>query len=129
LHGVIHAAGLPGRGLIQLKTPEAAAQVLAPKVQGTLVLEQVLKHLSLDFMILFSSITSATGGGPGHVDCCAANAFLDAYAHRNAARHGATIAINWGEWQGNAWEEGLKDYAGELQAFFKANRQKFGITF
>src|SRR5207245_2889404 len=33
LHGVFHTAGLPGVGLIQLKTPEAAAQVLSPKVQ------------------------------------------------------------------------------------------------
>ena len=32
LHGVIHAAGVAGGGLIQLKTREAAARVLAPKV-------------------------------------------------------------------------------------------------
>ena len=35
LQGAIHAAGLPGGGVIQLKTAEAAERVLAPKLQGT----------------------------------------------------------------------------------------------
>ena len=129
LHGVFHAAGLPGVGLIQLKTPEQAANVLAPKVLGTLVLEQALAGLPLDFLILFSSITSFTGGGPGQVDYAAANAFLDAYAQRNSRRHGKTIAIDWGEWQWNAWEEGLSGYNNEVQQFLKEHRQQFGITF
>src|SRR6185312_3601281 len=80
IHGVLHAAGVPASGLIQLKTPEMAANTLAPKVMGTRVLERVLKDLPLDFLVLFSSMSSITGGGPGQVDYCAANAFLDAYA-------------------------------------------------
>ncbi|MGB8346749.1 MAG: SDR family NAD(P)-dependent oxidoreductase, partial [Ktedonobacteraceae bacterium] len=128
LHGVIHAAGVPGSGLMQLKTPEAAGRVLAPKVQGTLVLERVLAGLSLDFLVLFSSITAVTGG-PGQVDYCAANAFLDAYARERGARNGLTVAINWSEWQWDAWEEGLLGYGEEARAFFKAHRQKFGISF
>ena len=129
IHGVIHAAGVPGMGLIPLKTPDMVAKVLAPKVLGTLVLEHVLQQIALDFMVLCSSITSATGGGPGQIDYCAANAFLDAYAQRNAARHGRTIAINWGEWQWNAWEEGLAGYDTATQTFFRENRRKFGIAF
>jgi len=129
IHGVLHAAGVPGIGLMQLKTPEMAASVLAPKVMGTLVLERVLQNLSLDFLILFSSITSTTGGGPGQVDYCAANAFLDVYARRHFWQHGTTIAIDWGEWKWNAWEEGLAGYDTEAQIFFKENRQRFGIAF
>ena len=129
IHGVLHAAGVPGIGLMQLKTAEQAAQVLAPKVQGTRVLERVLQGLPLDFLVLFSSITSTTGGGPGQVDYCAANAFLDAYAHRHFAEHGMTVAINWGEWQWNAWEAGLGGYDPEAQAFFRENRRRFGIDF
>ncbi|HET8840508.1 MAG TPA: SDR family NAD(P)-dependent oxidoreductase, partial [Ktedonobacteraceae bacterium] len=129
LHGVLHAAGVPGMGLVQLKTPEQAARVLAPKLQGTLVLEQVLAHLSLDFLMLFSSISSSTGGGPGQVDYIAANAFLDAYAQRNRHRHGRTMAIDWGEWQWNAWEEGLTGYDNTIQTFFREHRQRFGIAF
>ncbi len=129
LHGVLHAAGTPGIGLIQLKSPEQTEQVLAPKVQGTLVLERVLRDRPLDFLVLFSSMTSITGGGPGQVDYCAANAFLDAYARRNTAKHGLTVAIDWGEWQWNAWETGLVGYDIEAQAYFRAHRQTYGISF
>ncbi|MBV9789244.1 MAG: SDR family NAD(P)-dependent oxidoreductase, partial [Chloroflexi bacterium] len=129
LHGVIHAAGVPGIGLIPLKTPEQALSVLAPKVQGTLVLHELLADIPLDFFALFSSITSATGGGPGQIDYCAANAFLDAFAQRYADAHGRTIAINWGEWQWNAWEKGLEGYNPEVQTFFRENRKRFGIEF
>ncbi len=129
LHGVLHAAGIPGIGLLQLKTVEQAAKVLAPKVQGTLVLDKILAPYELDFLALFSSVTTTTGGGPGQTDYIAANAFLDAYAERNWKRHGRTIVINWGEWQWNAWEEGLTGYNNETQVFFKEHRQHFGITF
>ncbi|HET8846395.1 MAG TPA: KR domain-containing protein, partial [Ktedonobacteraceae bacterium] len=129
LHGVLHTAAVPGVGLMQLKTPEMAYQVLAPKITGTLVLERVLENISLDFLALFSSMTSTTGGGPGQVDYCAANAFLDAYASQHTARHGITLAIDWGEWQWNAWEEGLSGYDSAAQTFFRAHRQVYGITF
>ncbi|MEM8530262.1 MAG: SDR family NAD(P)-dependent oxidoreductase [Chloroflexota bacterium] len=127
LHGVLHTAGVPGKGLIQLKTPAMAASVLAAKVQGTLVLERVLATQELDFLILFSSITALTGG-PGQVDYCAANAFLDTYARCHHHRHGVTMSINWSEWQWNAWEEGLAGYGETMRHFFEENRRKFGIT-
>lgn len=99
LHGVLHAAGIPGGGIIQLKKPEAAASVLAPKVTGTLVLNEALKGIRLDFLFLFSSITAITGGF-GQVDYCAANTFLDAFAHANRAERGVfTVSINWDAWQ------------------------------
>lgn len=129
LHGVIHAAGLPGVGLMQNKTAEQADSVMAPKLQGTLVLDSVLRACTLDFLVLFSSITSSTGGGPGQIDYCAANAFLDAYALQHTHHTCRTVAINWGEWQWNAWDAGLSGYDEETQAFFRANRQAFGISF
>lgn len=129
LHGVLHAAGVPGAGVIQLKTWEQAEAIMASKVQGTLVLQRVLGNRPLDFLALFSSMTSITGGGPGQVDYCAANAFLDAYARCHAGEHGRTIAIDWGEWQWNAWEAELKGYNVEAQEYFRAHRQQFGISF
>ena len=60
---LIHAAGLPGGGLLQVKTPETAAAVLAPKVQGALALEPLLAQPGLDFVLLCSSITALSGGG------------------------------------------------------------------
>ncbi|MCP3803104.1 SDR family NAD(P)-dependent oxidoreductase [Allokutzneria sp. A3M-2-11 16] len=125
LNGVLHAAGLPGIGLIQLRHPDSFADVLAPKVAGTLALEKALHGKEVDFVALFSSITSVTGGGPGQIDYCAANAFLDAYAH-NADR---VVSIGWGEWTWNAWGHGLDGYDTELQQFFRAHRARFGIEF
>ena len=94
VNGVIHAAGVAGGGIIQLKTPETAKSVFAPKVTGTLVLNEVLKPIDLDFMVLCSSLTSIIGGF-GQADYCAANAFLDAFARTNRQ----TIVINWDTWQ------------------------------
>jgi NAD(P)-dependent dehydrogenase (short-subunit alcohol dehydrogenase family)/acyl carrier protein len=99
IHGVVHAAGVPGGGLIQLKTPEAVGRVWAPKIEGTLVLDALFRHAALDFLVLCSS-TTAIHGEFGQVDYCAANAFLDAIAHSHRARGGPrTISINWGPWR------------------------------
>ncbi len=99
IHGVIHAAGLPGGGLIQLKTRETAAEVLAPKVRGSLVLDSVLRGRDLDFFVLCSSLASILGG-VGKVDYCGANAFLDAFAHLRSERDGGgpTVSICWDTW-------------------------------
>jgi len=129
LHGVFHAAGVPGMGLLQLKTRAHMAAVLAPKVQGTQVLQRVLADQQPDFLVLCSSLTSLTGGGPGQSDYAAASAFLDAWAQRHAYEQGMTIAIDWGEWQWNAWESGLAGYDAQTQAFLREHRQRFGITF
>ena len=96
LHGIFHTAGLAGDGIMQLKTPENAARVMRPKVQGTLVLQQIFAKDDLDFLVLFSSL-SALLGGLGQVDYCAANCFLDAVARSQTNQR--TIAINWDIWQ------------------------------
>ncbi|MEV0144429.1 MULTISPECIES: SDR family NAD(P)-dependent oxidoreductase [unclassified Nonomuraea] len=134
LHGVLHAAGVPAMGLMQFKRPEELDEVLAPKVAGTLALAEALRlggpdEVELDFLVLFSSITSATGGGPGQVDYCAANAFLDAYAHRLAATGRRVVSVGWGEWTWNAWEAGLAGYEEALRDFFRQNRARVGIAF
>ncbi|WP_066383182.1 type I polyketide synthase [Anabaena sp. CA = ATCC 33047] len=99
INGVIHAAGVAGAGMIQLKTPEMAESVFAPKVQGTIILNNVLKNQDLDFLVLCSSLSSIQGGF-GQVDYCAANTFLDAFAQWNTTTNNRlTIAINWDAWQ------------------------------
>jgi len=98
LNGVIHSAGIAGGGLMQLKDRAIADAVLSPKVQGTLVLHALLQDAKLDFFASFSSLTAILGGF-GQVDYCSANAFLDAFAQREAARTDrATITINWDAW-------------------------------
>jgi NAD(P)-dependent dehydrogenase (short-subunit alcohol dehydrogenase family) len=99
LHGVIHAAGIPGGGLIQLKTREAADAVLRPKVAGTRVLAALLGESQPDFMLLCSSI-NALVGAPGQVDYTAANAYLDAFALTQRRRAGTyTVSVNWDTWR------------------------------
>jgi len=99
VQAAIHAAGVPGGGVIQRKTAEAAARVLAPKVRGTRALAAALAGEPLELLVLCSS-TLAVTGGIGQVDYCAANAFLDAFA-RQASRSGLrTVSLNWGAWQG-----------------------------
>ncbi|MEO7021099.1 MAG: SDR family NAD(P)-dependent oxidoreductase, partial [Ktedonobacteraceae bacterium] len=130
LNGVIHAAGVPGVGMMQLKTREHIEGVFTPKVNGTIVLDHLLADVPIDFIVLFSSVTSAIGGGPGQVDYCSANAFMDVYAQRNANRlDRKVISINWGEWMWNGWEEFLEGYDKDTQAHFRAHRKMFGMTF
>ncbi|MDZ8261973.1 SDR family NAD(P)-dependent oxidoreductase [Nostoc sp. ChiQUE01b] len=99
IHGIIHTAGIAGKGIIQLKTQEIAEKVLAPKVRGTLLLDTLFKDIPLDFLILCSSLTAIVGEY-GQVDYCAANAFLDAFAHHKTLKDGTfTASINWDSWQ------------------------------
>jgi len=99
IHGVIYAAGIASEGMIQLKTPSAAASVLTPTLRATQVLKLVFKDIQLDFLVLCSSLSSILGG-IGLVDYCAANAFLNAFAHHNCAKFSTfTVSINWDTWQ------------------------------
>jgi NAD(P)-dependent dehydrogenase (short-subunit alcohol dehydrogenase family)/acyl carrier protein len=129
IHGVIHAAGVPGAGLIQLKTIEKAAEVLYPKVNGALVLQRVFQGEPLDFIALYSTNTSIIGG-LGQVDYCAANAFLDAFAHSHTIRSGVpTVSIDWCAWQWDDWQEALTGVIPEAQAEFSRLREAYGLTF
>ncbi|SCG74692.1 type I polyketide synthase [Micromonospora coxensis] len=97
IDGIVHAAGLPGGGMAEVKERAEAERVLAPKLTGTLALAQVFGDLPMDFVALCSSITSVIGGF-GQVDYCAANAFLDAYARSGAGFRAPVVAQNWGGW-------------------------------
>lgn len=98
LHGVIHAAGVAGSGIVQLKTIEAVEAVLAPKAKGLFVLDLLLQGMQIDFLLLFSSI-SAVLGEVGQVDYCAANIVLDTFAHTKLAQNGTCVtSVNWSAW-------------------------------
>ena len=129
IHGVFHTAWTPGGGMIQLKTPEVASSVMASKVRGALALVTALKDVPLDFVLLFSSTLSITGVF-GQVDYCAANAFLDAFAHQNFSRRGTpVVSVNWGMPQWESWQESLMAGAApQIQTELKGMQQTFGIT-
>jgi NAD(P)-dependent dehydrogenase (short-subunit alcohol dehydrogenase family)/acyl carrier protein len=99
INGVIHAAGIVRAGLIQAKTKETAESVLAPKVYGTMILFDLLKDVNLDFLVLFSSITSVITPY-AECDYSAANSFLDAFTYfSNAQKKFHTLTINWPGWK------------------------------
>lgn len=104
IHGVIHSAGVYRNGFIIKKTREDFQEVLAPKVYGTVYLDEALKEEELDFFALFSS-TSAVSGKVGQSDYSYANSYLDSFAlQRNkrveaGIRKGRTVSINWPFWE------------------------------
>lgn len=99
IHGAVHAAGVVHDAPIGVKTIEEAEAVLRPKVEGALSLAGALAGEELDFLVLFSSRGSIAGVA-GQVDYAAANAFLDAFAHRAASLDGLPVTtINWSAWR------------------------------
>jgi hypothetical protein len=118
-------------GMMQFKSAADIERVLAPKVGGALALAEVLHGTGTrpGFVALFSSTVSATGGGAGQVDYCAANAFLDAFAASDPLPGTAVVAIDWGEWTWNGWTMGLDSYDDGSRKFFEEYRQKFGVSF
>ncbi|MFC0031668.1 type I polyketide synthase [Micromonospora chaiyaphumensis] len=99
VHTVVHAAGVAGGGLIQLKEPAAAARVLAPKVRGGLAVVDLARRVGARTVVLCSS-TLSLSGGIGQVDYVAANAFLDALAQHAAGQPGPeVVSVNWDAWQ------------------------------
>ncbi|HEY0733430.1 MAG TPA: type I polyketide synthase, partial [Herpetosiphonaceae bacterium] len=98
LHGLIHAAGIAGGGVIQLKSKELAESVLTPKVNAMFAIEAALAERKLDFMMLCSS-TIGVIGGLGQVDYCGGNSFLDVFAPYYTAKTGTfTVSVNWDAW-------------------------------
>jgi len=104
LNGIIHSAGMMADGFILKKTSDDFRRVLAPKVLGTYNLDRATQDIDLDFLVLFSSLSSAVGNF-GQADYAAANGFLDEFAaYRNrlaktGKRRGATLAIRWPLWR------------------------------
>lgn len=100
IHGVIHAAGIAGGGIAQLKTIETYEAVLKSKVAGTANLIACLKDEPLDIMIFMSSITAMTGY-PGQIDYCSANCVLDAYAAMQPCFSHPVfcLSMNWLAWR------------------------------
>jgi phthiocerol/phenolphthiocerol synthesis type-I polyketide synthase E len=94
---IVHAAGVPGGGMAEVKARADAEAVLAPKLLGTLGLRATFGDLPLTAVVLCSSVT-AVAGGFGQVDYCAANCFLDALARSGAGFRARVVSLNWGAW-------------------------------
>ncbi|SEU18851.1 type I polyketide synthase [Stigmatella erecta] len=98
LRGVVHAAGVLEDALLVNQDPAAFARVLAPKVAGTVHLDELTRQRPLDFFVSFSSIAALLGNA-GQGAYAAANAFLDAFAATQRARGLPALTVSWGTWQ------------------------------
>lgn len=96
LKGVIHAAGVTDDALFANQTWPRFTGVTAPKI-GAWNLHEHTINLSLDFFVLFSSVTSLLGVA-GTASYAAGNAFLDTLAHYRRLHDLPALSLNWGPW-------------------------------
>jgi acyl transferase domain-containing protein len=125
IHGIIHAAGIGGVGMIQMKTHAEALAVISPKMQGTEWIREAIPSGNLDFVLLCSSI-SAVIPSFGLSDYAAANAYLDGFAATYDNPSGTRVlSSNWDTWRevGMAADMSLPGEVAQL----KDDRLKHGI--
>ncbi|MFZ2753177.1 MAG: type I polyketide synthase, partial [Lysobacteraceae bacterium] len=121
LNGIIHSAGVLRDSYIRNKTREEMQAVFAPKILGTLLLDEATRDEPLDFFAMFSSL-AALAGNAGQSDYSFANHFMDAFsAHRNAyadrgLRQGKALSVNW-----SIWAEGGMRLDEQTALFFERN--------
>lgn len=103
LNGVVHCAGAASdRSILELDDAGFNA-LLAPKVDGLIVLDRATAALPLDFFVAFSSV-SALIGDLGSGAYAAGNRFMDGYAlwreaqRARGLRHGRSLSIGWPLW-------------------------------
>ena len=76
--------------------------VLRPKVQGSILLDELFTDKGLEFLIFFSSMAAVTGN-PGQMAYNAANMFMTSLAAQRRARGLPGHAINIGAIVGNGY--------------------------
>lgn len=109
IHGIFHCAGVAFKYLVTDVTQQQFRQMLAAKVIGTQILDELTKDERLDFLIHYSSISSFMGDY-GAVAYASASTFMDGYSiWRNklvqkGQRSGHSLAINWPFWNEGGME-------------------------
>jgi acyl carrier protein/NADP-dependent 3-hydroxy acid dehydrogenase YdfG len=97
LRGVVHAAAALTNWSIVDMPQQALAEMLRPKISGTVLLHELTRAVDLDFFVLFSS-TTGLWGSRDLAHYAAANHFLDAFAEYRRALGLPAISIDWGTW-------------------------------
>ncbi|MDR0270279.1 SDR family NAD(P)-dependent oxidoreductase [Paenibacillus sp.] len=97
INGIVHCAGMAGRGFIINKLETDFEAVSAPKMEGTWILDKLTEADQPDFFIMFSSLVASVGVA-GQGDYAASNAFMDAFSSYRTIKGGKSISISWPVW-------------------------------
>ncbi len=122
LRGVLHAAGVLANGALLQQNAENFRRVLAPKVEGTALLDRLTRSDPLDWFVLFSSIAGVLGAA-GQANHAAANAYLDELAHHRRGLGLPGLSIDWGAWSEVGAAAGLADQLAGLGVGFLSPSQ------
>jgi acyl transferase domain-containing protein/surfactin synthase thioesterase subunit/acyl carrier protein len=115
--GVVHAAGTTSaRPLMAPDSVDMLRSTFRAKVDGSMVLYELMDGMPLDFFIMLSTST-AIFGGRGHGHYAAANHFMDGLAHAARRRGVPATSINLGAVRG-----------GMLDAEMEKNFDRMGLV-
>lgn len=126
IDGVIHAAGIVDQKSLFHKEIDSFEKVISPKIKGTLILDELLKGSTLDFVCYFSS-AAAIMGDFGSCDYAIGNRFQMGYArYKNKLEGqqsvvGKTFVINWPVWR----EGGMNLSPEDSKMYLKSSGQRF----
>jgi acyl transferase domain-containing protein/NAD(P)-dependent dehydrogenase (short-subunit alcohol dehydrogenase family)/acyl carrier protein len=126
LGAVVHSAAVLGDGVLESQDADRLERVMRPKADAAWHLHELTKDMELSQFLLFSSGAGVLGGA-GQTSYSAANAFLDALAHRRRADGLPANALAWGLW------EQKSELAGELsreqaESMGRQIRQRFAVV-
>ncbi|HEX6353257.1 MAG TPA: type I polyketide synthase [Actinophytocola sp.] len=120
LTAVVHAAGVLDDGAVTAQTPAQYETVSRPKVDAAVALDELTRDRNLAAFLLFSS-AAGTLGTAGQAGYAAANAALDALAHRRRAEGLPAQSLAWG-----LWEE-RSEMSGGLSDVYVARGARIGL--
>ncbi|WP_431874931.1 amino acid adenylation domain-containing protein [Amycolatopsis sacchari] len=98
LDTVVHAAGTAAGSLLSHRDPATAQQGTAAKLQGVLVVEELIERYRPAFAVYCSSM-AARFGGLGQLDYAAANSVLDSFAQHRPEEPTERLSIAWDVWR------------------------------
>ncbi|CAA6802867.1 MAG: Capsular polysaccharide biosynthesis fatty acid synthase WcbR [uncultured Thiotrichaceae bacterium] len=95
LKGIIHAAMVLDDALIQKLNADKIQHVIQPKLSGAWNLHELSKHQTLDFFVVYSSVTTSVGN-PGQANYVAANYALESLCHWRRQQQLPASYVAWG---------------------------------